>query len=49
MESTVGKTGLALGAFDTVWLDVGSGNTGSSKVLLGLSVLVGSQEERVGA
>jgi hypothetical protein len=47
--STVGETGLALGALNAIWLGVGVGNTSSSEMLLSFSVLVGSQQERVSA
>lgn len=36
-RSAVGETGLALGALNTVWLDMGTLDTGSTEVLLGLS------------
>jgi hypothetical protein len=49
MRSAVGETGLAFGALNTVWLDVGALDSGSAEVLLGLSGSVGSQQESVSA
>lgn len=45
----VGETSLLLVSLTAVWLDVGTGATGSSEVLLGLSGSGGSQKESVGA